>query len=218
MLKLSTAALAALALACAWAPAAAAYEFCGDRYCPTAEARPQPAARGAGRAARHRTDRREAAALETRGRASLGETGSGAGTVRSGKTGATASVATGARAAFQAYVDDLEARGSRVKFMGGFRRGACSSASQHPCGTALDVCQTRRGVVDPACRLPPRRELARIAHAHGLYEGGEWCHSDYGHAQAAPSAAPCGTNLYAKIADWKKHRRLARADGSARSH
>jgi len=59
--------------------------------------------------------------------------------------------------------------------------------SQHPCGKALDVCQHRRGVVDPSCHLPGRAELGKIAASHGLFEGGRWCNSDYGHAQVDES-------------------------------
>jgi hypothetical protein len=56
----------------------------------------------------------------------------------------------------------------------------------------LDVCQLRRGVVDARCHLPPRQALAQIAAAHGLFEGGRWCHSDYGHAQLGVTASDCG--------------------------
>lgn len=129
---------------------------------------------------------------------------SGTGTVRSGKTGATAQVGAEYRAKFQAYVDELEARGARIKFMGGIRKGHCWSGSQHPCGMALDVCQTARGVVDRSCRLPPRAAVVKIARSLGLQEGGEWCHSDYGHVQAQVSAARCGANLYAAVAAGKR--------------
>jgi hypothetical protein len=57
---------------------------------------------------------------------------------------------------------------------------------------ALDVCQMRRGVVDPRCHLPPRRALAQIASSHGLFEGGRWCNSDYGHVQLGVTAGDCG--------------------------
>ncbi|HEY6032050.1 MAG TPA: hypothetical protein VIU44_15875, partial [Gaiellaceae bacterium] len=88
-------------------------------------------------------------------------------------------------ARFQAYVDDLEAHGAKVWYMGGIRRGRCSESSQHPCGSALDVCQDWRGHVSGArdCHLPRPPEMAVIAAAHGLEEGGIWCNSDYGHAQ-----------------------------------
>jgi hypothetical protein len=109
--------------------------------------------------------------------------GNAAGVVRSNKTGATARVGVQFAARFQAYVDDIEARGAEVRFMGGIRRGHCWSGGMHPCGKALDVCQTGRGRVDPRCHLPSRHELARIAAAHGLIEGGRWHNSDYGHAQ-----------------------------------
>jgi hypothetical protein len=96
-------------------------------------------------------------------------------------------------ARFQAYIDDLETNHSaRVLFMGGIRPGRCSSSSEHPCGKALDVCQRSRGVVDPRCNLPGRVALGRIAASHGLFEGGRWCNSDYGHAQIDVTAAACG--------------------------
>jgi hypothetical protein len=82
--------------------------------------------------------------------------------------------------------------GARVLFMGGIRPGRCSSESEHPCGKALDVCQLRQGAVDPRCNLPGRVALGQIAARHGLFEGGRWCHSDYGHAQIDVIAAACG--------------------------
>jgi len=132
--------------------------------------------------------------------------GNAAGVVRSSKTGATARVGVQFAARFQAYIDDIEARGATIKFMGGIRRGHCWSGGMHPCGKALDVCQTGRGRVDPRCHLPSRHELARIAAAHGLFEGGQWCHSDYGHAQVGESAAPCGSRGSTMIASAKRKR------------
>jgi hypothetical protein len=116
-----------------------------------------------------------------------------AGIVVSVKTGARARVAGAYAARFQAYIDDLEKNyGARVLFMGGIRPGRCSAASEHPCGKALDVCQLGRGVVDSRCNLPGRVVLGQVAAAHGLFEGGRWCHSDYGHAQVDVTAAACG--------------------------
>jgi hypothetical protein len=113
--------------------------------------------------------------------------------VISRKTGARAHVGIAHAARFQAYIDDLENNhGVRVLFMGGIRPGRCSPASEHPCGKALDVCQLARGVVDRRCNLPNRVALGRIAAAHGLFEGGRWCNSDYGHAQIDVTAAACG--------------------------
>jgi hypothetical protein len=107
-----------------------------------------------------------------------------AGTVISRKTGARARVGVAYAARFQAYIDGLEANhGARVLFMGSIRPGRCSPSSEHPCGKALDVCQLRRGAVDGRCNLPGRVALGHIAAAHGLFEGGRWCNSDYGHAQ-----------------------------------
>lgn len=115
------------------------------------------------------------------------------GIVISRKTGARARVGIAHAARFQAYIDDLENNhGARILFMGGVRPGHCSSSGMHPCGKALDVCQLSRGVVDARCHLPPRRALAQIAASHGLFEGGRWCNSDYGHVQLGVSARDCG--------------------------
>jgi hypothetical protein len=122
----------------------------------------------------------------------LDANGNAAGFVVSSRTGARARVGSRYAARFQAYIDDLENNhGARVLFMGGIRPGSCSRASEHPCGKALDVCQLRRGVVDRRCKLPERAELGRIAASHGLFEGGRWCNSDYGHAQVDVTPA-CG--------------------------
>ena len=139
--------------------------------------------------------------------------------VRSGKTGASARVGCAYVARFQAYVDELEANGATVHFMGGYRPGHCSPRHMHSCNRALDVCQLSRGRVDTKCRLPGRQALATIAERHGLFEGGQWCHSDYGHAQVGVTAGACGTTLMAKskrrhraamtenavVADWRGH-------------
>ena len=118
--------------------------------------------------------------------------GNAAGFVISSKTGARARVGIRYVARFQAYIDDLENNhGARVLFMGGIRPGGCSPSSEHPCGKALDVCQLRRGVVDSRCKLPGRAALAQIAASHGLFEGGRWCNSDYGHAQVSVTRS-CG--------------------------
>ncbi len=123
----------------------------------------------------------------------LDANGNAAGIVVSAKTGAHARVGVAYAARFQAYIDDLENNyGARVLFMGGIRPGRCSISSEHPCGKALDVCQLRRGVVDPRCKLPGRVVVGRIAASHGLFEGGRWCDSDYGHAQIGVTAAACG--------------------------
>jgi hypothetical protein len=118
--------------------------------------------------------------------------GSAAGVIVSGKTGARARVGIAYAARFQSYIDDLENNhGARVLFMGGIRPGRCSVSSEHPCGKALDVCQLRRGVVDARCNLPGRVAMGEIAASHGLFEGGRWCNSDYGHAQVDVTAAAC---------------------------
>ena len=118
--------------------------------------------------------------------------GNAAGFVISSKTGIRVRVGIRYAARFQAYIDDLENNhGVRVLFMGGIRPGSCSRSSEHPCGKALDVFQLRRGVVDPRCKLPGRAELGQIAASHGLFEGGRWCNSDYGHVQVDTTPA-CG--------------------------
>jgi hypothetical protein len=132
--------------------------------------------------------------------------GNSAGNVISHKTGASARVGAQYASRFQSYVDDLEARGATVYFMGGIRRGHCSSSSMHPCGKALDVCQTSRGRVAAKCHLPDRSTLARIAQSHGLFEGGQWCNSDYGHAQAGETAAACGHKSYSIVASARSRR------------
>ncbi|HYC17295.1 MAG TPA: hypothetical protein VEC94_08815 [Pseudolabrys sp.] len=123
----------------------------------------------------------------------LDANGNPTGIIVSAKTGARARVGVRYAARFQAYIDDLENNyGARVLFMGGIRPGRCSPSSEHPCGKALDVCQLRRGVVDRRCKLPGRIVLGQIAAAHGLFEGGRWCNSDYGHAQVDTTASACG--------------------------
>jgi len=118
--------------------------------------------------------------------------GNTAGVIISAKTGARARVGVAYASRFQSYIDDLEHNhGARVLFMGGVRPGRCSVSSEHPCGKALDVCQLRRGVVDPRCNLPGRVALGEIAASHGLFEGGRWCNSDYGHVQVDVTAAAC---------------------------
>ena len=135
----------------------------------------------------------------------------GPGVVVSHKTGATAHVGWQYASRFQAYIDDVEARGAAVYFMGGIRRGHCSNSSLHPCGKALDTCQTSRGRVAAKCHLPSRYELGRIAAAHGLFEGGRWCNSDYGHAQVGETAAACGSHPTTMTASARSRRTVATA-------
>lgn len=133
--------------------------------------------------------------------------GNGIGLVVSHKTGATAHVSPKYAAQFQAYIDDLESGGAVVRFIGGYRRGHCWSGGLHPCGKALDVCQLSRGRVDPRCHLPGRTQIAAIAERHGLFEGGQWCSSDYGHAQVGVTASACGNNVYSAM---RHHTRYAK--------
>lgn len=114
---------------------------------------------------------------------------SGGGNVHS-KTGASATVASRYAPAFQALIDDLEAHGAVIKFMGGYRSGQCGQASKHPCGMALDICQYARDVVDRRCGLS-RMVVAELAAKHGLFSGGLWCNPDFGHVEAGGSAE-CG--------------------------
>jgi len=132
------------------------------------------------------------------------------GIVRSGKTGATASVSPRYAPAFQGYVNELESQGASIQFMGGYRHGRCASYSLHPCGKALDICQFARGRVDARCHLPGRRAIAAIAERHGLFEGGQWCQSDYGHVQVGTTAAACGPNSYASARRHHRSSRLAK--------
>jgi hypothetical protein len=125
------------------------------------------------------------------------------GIVRSKKTGATARVSADYAPKFQAYINDVENHGGEVLFMGGIRRGHCSSRSMHPCGKALDVCQLDRGVVDSRCHLPNRTVMAALALRHNLFEGALWCNDDYGHVQAGISAPACRKNLYAAAIKMK---------------
>lgn len=137
--------------------------------------------------------------IKTHPRASVGHS---VGIVRSKKTGRTAKVAARYRDRFQNYIDDLEAHGATIWYMGGFRHGRCSEAHQHPCGAALDVCQDWRGHVSwhRDCHLPHPNEMAAIAARHGLFEGGLWCQGDYGHAQVLKSRA-CPHRHYA-VGSW----------------
>jgi hypothetical protein len=54
------------------------------------------------------------------------------------------------------------------------------------------VCQLRRGVVDWRYNLPGGVALGQVVAAHGPFEGGRWCNSDCGHAQAGLIATACG--------------------------
>jgi hypothetical protein len=163
-----------------------------DGHCTTLGARMPAASAPEGRPEIKKTTataRAQPAALDANGNAT-------AGVIVSSKTGARARVGVAYAARFQAYIDDLENNhGARVVFMGGIRPGHCSPSSEHPCGKALDVCQLRRGVVDSRCNLPGRRVLGEIAASHGLFEGGRWCNSDYGHAQIGVTAAACGDRI-----------------------
>lgn len=119
-----------------------------------------------------------------------------AGQVRS-SFGATACVSPKYQVAFQGFINDLEAAGATIRFLGGIRGGRCGQANKHPCGMAMDYCQLARGVVDRRCNLPGKSTVASLAARHGLFEGGQWCNSDYGHVEAGGSAA-CGQSWAAR--------------------
>jgi hypothetical protein len=70
-----------------------------------------------------------------------------------------------------------------------------SISGERRCGKAPDVRQLRRGAIDPRCNLPGGQGLGKIAASHGLFEGGRWCNSDYGHAQIGVTAAACGDQI-----------------------
>ena len=135
---------------------------------------------------------------------------SGSGIVRSGKTGATARVSPRFQPIAQAVVDDLEARGAVIKFMGGYRKGPCWSGGLHPCGLAIDLCQTGRGIVDRRCNLPSKAVEASVAAAHGALSGAIWCNGDRGHVQLGQTAGPCGSNLYAAVGEFQAKRQSMR--------
>ena len=117
-----------------------------------------------------------------------------AGIVMSRKTGARARVGVAYAARFQAYIDDLETQSRRARAVHGrrsarplltFQRASMWKGSGCV-PTAVEAWSTRR------CNLPGRVTLGQIAAAHGLFEGGRWCNSDYGHAQVDVTAAACG--------------------------
>jgi len=202
-------------------PGSTVTAFCGDRVCPVQtvsrarrEASPPPALRKARQVERRsvRPPPPGRAAPETKSTAAVAAPAveAGSGVVRSGKTGATARVSPRWSGVFQAYVDDLEARGAAVYYMGGYRRGRCSVGSQHPCGSALDVCQDHRGHVSGArnCNLPGPVEMAAIASRHGLFEGGVWCRRpDYGHVQAIASGSVCEARGSSGLLAARRHGR-----------
>lgn len=134
-----------------------------------------------------------------------GNTSSGC-QVRSQKTKATATVGCQHAASFQSYINSLESAGATILFMGGNRHGHCSDRHMHSCGRALDVCQLSRGKVDSRCHLPSRSAIASIAARHGLFEGGQWCNHDYGHAQVGVSAAACGERTLMARTHIRHHR------------
>lgn len=150
-----------------------------------------------------RTGRRHQAAEARRAPPEPRQGQIGSGIVRSAKTGATAHVSPKFQPIAQAVVDDLEARGAVIRFMGGYRKGPCWAGGLHPCGLAIDLCQLRRGIVDPRCKLPSRSLEASVAAAHGAMSGGIWCNQDRGHIQLGQTAGACGRNLYAAVGEFQ---------------
>lgn len=184
--------------------------YCGDRVCPANrppidrqsasryDKAPRAASRaGAGKPAASQERWQTAEAPKASQKPSYGS-----GIVRSGKTGATAHVSPRFAPIAQAIVDDLERQGASIRFMGGYRRGPCWAGGLHPCGLAIDLCQTGRGVVDRRCNLPSRAVEARIAAAHGALSGGVWCNQDRGHVQLGQTAGACGRNIYAAVSSY----------------
>ena len=149
----------------------------------------------------------------------------GSGVIRSHKTGAIAHVGASYTAQFQAYIDDLEANGAAIYFMGGIRPGRCWSGGLHPCGKALDVCQLARGTVAhgqvwhgrhlPDCKLPDRIHIAAIAAQHGLVEGGRWINSDYGHAQVGGYSGMALNEMSSSVYSARRHHRTHMVSVSA---
>jgi hypothetical protein len=93
-------------------------------------------------------------------------------------SGATACVASRAVAAFQSFVNALEATGYRIDFMGGWRaHGSCRACNMHPRGLAIDINQTGRNRVTR--RLPAG--VTALAAQYGLLHGAVWDHADAGH-------------------------------------
>jgi hypothetical protein len=180
-----------LAIALFAAPARASTEMGCDKYCGLRLV--EPARDQARKATRQRHRARNDAAHWRKGRAVVDANGND-GIVRSKKTGATAHVAPRNRQAFQVLIDRLEYDyGAAVYYMGGWRAGSCSLASQHPCGGALDICQDSRGHVSGArdCKLPPPAAFHALVRELGLYDGSVWCNGDYGHVQVKDSGG-CG--------------------------
>lgn len=105
-------------------------------------------------------------------------------TIHAGKH--TARVAQNAASNFQGLLNDLAAHGYPIKFLGGWRKhGSCRGCDMHPRGLALDVNQLWRDHVS----IPLSRALAhKLAQAHGLVSGGDWCHGDLGHFELASAS------------------------------
>jgi hypothetical protein len=89
---------------------------------------------------------------------------------------------------FQAYIGDLEA--NMAAYVYG-RIGRALLTFQRAPAEGSDVSgPARRG--RPAMQSADRVTHGQVAAAHGLFEGGRWCNSDYGHAQVDVTAAGCG--------------------------
>ena len=98
----------------------------------------------------------------------------------SSKAGAKAKVNSSVKNNFVAFIEDFEATGGKILFMGGWRsHGSCSRCVMHPRGLALDICQHARNVVDSRCRFP--RDATALAEKHGLDHGAKWNNKDTGH-------------------------------------
>lgn len=95
------------------------------------------------------------------------------------RSGATARVASSHAHQFRCLVNEIDATGYRIRFMGGVRAGSCAPpANKHPCGLALDIDQTAR---DVTLRGFPRQASTVLAKRCGLFPGSEWRNADTGH-------------------------------------
>ena len=74
--------------------------------------------------------------------------------------------------------------------MGEFGQGGVYLKANIPAEKLWTCVSSGGGRLTRACAR--RVTLGRIAAAHGLFEGGRWCHSDYGHVQTSVTAAACG--------------------------
>lgn len=110
-------------------------------------------------------------------------------------SGKTAKVASRYARQFQGFIDDLEAHGYRIDFMGGWRRsGTCRSCDAHPAGRAIDINQTARNRVTR--KLPAN--VTSIAARHGICHGAIWDRPDGGHFEIAEKSRATSCRRFAR--------------------